>query len=52
MMVGYLNTNEPNERRILSDKLAKLFEEDFTLKKSFIHFGLLFVIAMFPNWEN
>ena len=34
------------------DQLKLLFEEDFSLKKVFIHFSLLLVIAMFPNWHN
>ena len=29
-----------------------IFTADSALKKSFVHFSLLLVIAMFPNWQN
>ena len=36
----------------MSEKLALIFEADIDLKRAFIHFGLLYTIAMFPNWQN
>lgn len=52
MKMGYLATKDVQDRRMLTDKLIELFAADFSLKKAFIHFGLLLVIAMFPNWQN
>ena len=48
--MGYLLANTPEDRRQLTDKLIAIFDEDFSLKKAFVHFGLLLVIAMFPGW--
>ena len=52
MQVGYLTTKDVEQRRILTDKLTEIFTADFSLKKAFIHHGLLLVISMFPNWNN
>ena len=50
--MGYLTTKDVQDRRLLTEKLIELFNEDFSLKKAFIHFSLLLVIAMFPHWQN
>ena len=49
---GYLNTKHPQSVRKLVEQLNIVFAADFTLKKAFVHFSLLLIIAMFPYWQN
>ena len=50
IQLGYLNSKDPEAHRKLTEQLNVVFAADFTLKKAFVHFGLLLVIGMFPNW--
>lgn len=36
----------------MGEELNVIFAADFSLKKAFVHFSLLLVIGMFPNWQN
>ena len=52
MMQGYLNKKHPQGNHQLAEVLNVIFAADLTLKKAFVHFSLLLVIGMFPNWQN
>ena len=52
MQLGYLKVETPEARHILGEKLNAIFTADISLKKAFVHFGLLLVIAMFPLWNT
>lgn len=52
VQVGYLDKNDPEDRRVLCERLSAIFTADITLKKVFVHFSLILIVAMFPNWRN